>query len=677
MSTSDAGQRRASLPPVFSGVRNAAPALQAGPVESPLVGELSLDPPAAHHSPTAARLPLAPHSEDVQAAQPGVRGPLDQQMANHIVAMQAEARQANATFDSFDSFDPAALRRTRDLLVRLGRGGEAIPLQRRILQFLLEGPEELAELKKMAELYLKAGMPHEAIDAISKARLDFGRIMDSQTRAEMTRSAVLARLLAGDPKAKEELKLLGVHHYDDHAVMLQAMIKHAGGDRAAAVTASRGMRSPAQRVLLLLWCNRPSEALAILDEFVRTRVPQPGVALPKDVQELAEKILSSPIVAASPSRDVLTASDSWKLLRERCQPAALTAIAVDARLPDLKPHVLTALADMKLHDLAQIVAGMDVHTDDAYRLLSSFYRNWSDPLVNRGVTLEEKGCKLLAEHFNRKYGTQISVNASLASAGAVLAELIERAARAPGDVRSSLNFGVAHGVCTVYIREQGKEALFLFDSIAESGEAPAEGAIREAQRRIGRRIPVYRQAIPTQSDSYSCFVQSMKAAVTLTRRVPGEDGETGRFLIPNLISELESTSIEVSSLDSFIPTNALSEIAKMTQSLLLLQEQLRARPDGPLRDSRNGLSLQEFVSAHSVPIQHLGKRVDVFDYSRKKGLRYARNIDVESWNQAILRRVGPHAWSPAQQNEFAARVKALAQPHSESEGKRPDAASPG
>jgi hypothetical protein len=181
MSTSSAGQRRASLPPVFSGERSAAAALQAGPAVSPPVGELSLDPPAAHHSPTGARLPLAPHSDDVQAVQPGVRGPVAQQVANHIAAMQAEALRANATFDAFD---PAALMRTRDLLVRLGRQGEAIPLQRRILQFTGDGPKELAELKTLAELCLTAGRPQEAIDAIERARLHFpGRMMSSQTRA--------------------------------------------------------------------------------------------------------------------------------------------------------------------------------------------------------------------------------------------------------------------------------------------------------------------------------------------------------------------------------------------------------------------------------------------------------------------------------------------------------------
>jgi len=664
MSTPDAGQRRSSLLPVFSCARNPLAAQQAAPVEAPPVGALSLDPPAARYSPTAALLPLAPHGEDVQAAQPGVRGPVDEQMANHIAEMQAEACQANATFDLFD---PAALRRTRDLLVRLGRGGEAIPLQRRILQFTRDGPHESDELKKLAELCLTAGRPHEAMDAIDRARLTFqGPRMKSQTRAEITRSAVLARLLAGDHlKAKEEMNSLGPHHYDDHALMLQAMIKHARGDHAAADTASRAMRNPAQRVLFLLWSNRPSEALRALDEFVRTCVPQPGVALPTDAQKFAQDILNSAIVASSPSREVLTASDSWKLLREHCQPVELTAIAVDARLPDPKPHVLTALTDMNRHDLAQIVAGMDVHADDDYRLLSSFYGKWSDPRINGGVTLDEKGCRLLAEHFNRKYGAQIAVHPSPASAGTVLADLIQRAAGAPGDVRSSLNFGVGHGVCTVYIREQGKEALFLFDSIAASGETPATDVIQEALRRIGRRMPVYRQVVATQTSPHSCFVQSMKAAVTLTRRVPGEPGEAGSFLIPNLISELQSLSDEDSSLDSFIPTTALPEIAKMTQSPAMLQKHLSARPDGPLRDSHQGLSLQEFVQAHSVPIEHSGKRVDVFDYSRQKGLRYADIIEIEAWNQAILRQVGPRVWSPAQQNEFAARVKALMQPRAE------------
>lgn len=671
MSTPDAGQRRSSLPPVFSGARNPVPAQQAAPVEALPVGALSLDPPAAHHSPTAALLPLAPHGDGVQAAQPGGSVPGDAHRANHIAAVQAEARQANATFDAFD---PASLRRTRDLLVRLGRGGEAIPLQRRILQFTGDGPQELADLKKLAELFLAAGRPREAIDAIDRARLHFpGRLMSSQIRAEITRSAVLARLLAGDLKAKDELNSLGPQQYDDHALMLQAMIMHAGGEHATAETASRPMRNPAHRVLFLLWCNRPSDALRALDEFVRTRVPQPGAALPTDAQKFGQDILNSAIVASSPSREVLTASDSWKLLREHCQPVELSAIAVDAPLPDLKPHVLTALADMKLHDLAHIVAGMNVHTDDVYQLLSSYYRKWDDPRINRGVELQENGRKLLAAYLNRKWDASICVHPSMADASNVLARLIERAAGVPGEVRTSLNFGVAHGFCAVYIRESGKEAkeaLYFFDSLAESGEAPGATIVQETLRRVGRKIPVYRQAVPTQSDSHSCFVQSMKAAVTLTRRVPGEDGKPGSFLIPNLISELESISAEDPTLNPFIPTPALAEIAKMAQGPALLREHLNARVDGPLRGSREGLSLQGFVRAHSVAIQGLRARVDVFDYVRQKGLRYARNIDIESWNQAILGRIGPHAWGPTQQNEFVARVKALAQPGGDPESKR-------
>ncbi|WP_152682667.1 hypothetical protein [Caenimonas sp. SL110] len=510
---------------------------------------------------------------------------------------------------------------------------------------------------KLADLCLDAGQPLAAMDAINRARLD-RQDMSEETTAEIAWMAALAQALAGDPNAKRELGALEPYLYDEVSVMLQALVSHAGGDPAAVDKALPGIHDPANRVLLFLGCNRLTEALAALDEYVQAHVPGPGVPLHEDVYQFAQSILHSPVVACSPLREVIAASESWKLLRKCCEPEELTAIAVDARLPDLKRHVLSALADMQLHDIARMVESMVPGTDDTYKLFSTFYAKWDDPKVSLGVQLEQNGRKLLATYLNRKWGASIQVHPDMDSASGVLAGLIERTAANAREIRAGLTFGVRHGVCAVYVRKQGKEALFFFDSFIGSGQTSAAAIVQDAVRKIGRDIPVYRQAIPTQTDSHSCFVQSMKAAVTLTRRIRHEDGSFGDFLIPDLMGEMERTRMEQSSFDAFIPTPGLPEVAKMAQGPMLLKEHLAARPDGPLRDTRRGLSLEQFVHSHVVHLENSGKPVDVFDYTRQKGLRYAKNIDIEEWVQAILAQAGSNALSPVQQTELAARVKA-------------------
>lgn len=623
----------------------------ARPVETQAVSQLSLGRPAFDQNLLATRLPLALHSDDVDV------------QADRIAAMQAEARAAN---EKYDVFDPVSLRRTRDLLIQLGRGAEALPLQRRILQFRIEGPEKLVELQILVKLCIEATQFKDAVDAIEKARLENQGQMNSEVRVELTVSAAFARLLDGDAEGAQcELDNLEPRHYDDHALMLRAMIKQARCDLAGVKAAIRDLRKPAHRVLLDLWCERPTDALAGLNAFVRVYVPPPGVALPEDVQKFAQTILLSPIVAASPFREVLTASDSWGRLRELCQPLRMAEIAVETRLPDLKPHVRAALTRMKLLDLAEIMAGMDVRTDDIFTLISSYYSKWNDPRINAGITFDEKGCTLLATHFNRELGTQISVHANLTTASAALVELIARATSTPGDAnaRNALILGAGHAVCVVYIREKKEEALFLFDSIAEFRETTSANIIQEALSRTGRTMPVYQQAFPTQSGRYGCFVQSMEAAVTLTRRVPGEPGN---FLIPDLITELDAMRVAGAEPDPFIPTKALPEIAKMSQTPALLEEHFRDRADGRLRDSERGLSTKEFVREHIVRIEHRGANVDVYDYTRQEGLQDAQIIEIEAWNQAILARIGLRVWTPQQQNVFAARVKTRLRPLTES-----------
>ncbi len=656
MEISDAGPRRFSLSTdAAAGTAIALPAQQGEAVEAALVGELAFGPPFVKGVPTARLQPLGSHSEDVPVVKTRARPPMDPEIAEFVATMRIAASRAN---ESFNAFDPVALKATRDLLIELGRPGEAIALQRQILRFTGDGPEQLPELMVLVDLCLDAGQPRAAIDAIEKARLHLGGMSD-ETRAQITWLAALARVLAGDPNAKREIRALAPYVYDEITVVLKTLVRHAGGDRAALSEAIRGIQDPANRVLLFVGCCRPSDALAVLDQFVQAHDPGPGGALHEDVHKFAQAIFHSPIVACSPLREVLAASHSWKLLRERCEPEELAAIVVDARLPDLKPHVLRALSDMQLHDIARRVATMDAGTDDPYQLLSSFYRNWNDPQINLGVQLEGHGRKLLATYLNRKWGASIHVHPNMVTAPGVLAGLIGRTSGTAQEVRTGLTFGVDHGVSAVYVRKQGKEALFFFDSFTVSGESGGVDMVEEAVRKTGRKIPVYRQAIPTQSDSHSCFVQSMKTALTLTRRIPGENGSFGEFLIPDLIGEMETTRTEQSALNAFIPTLGFPEIAKMAQGPALLQEHLAAGQDRPLRDTQTGLSLQAFVRSRAVRIENSGKPVEVFDYTRQKGLRYAKNIDVEQWIQTILAQAGPHALSPAQQNELAARVKAL------------------
>jgi hypothetical protein len=329
--------------------------------------------------------------------------------------------------------------------------------------------------------------------------------------------------------------------------------------------------------------------------------------------------------------------------------------------------------------------GVQVAEDDEERLgipldLDSFYRHARAPHTDARFRSTAQptpaGRELLAAYYARKYGASVRLHDLESSRNelvGILPHLIFEERAKPGDVRSAHCFGRAHGCAVIYVREKGKEALLFFDSIEHPNNGhPLGVAIASQLERTfpNESIPVFEHFRSVQMDPHSCFTQTLKVAVTLTRRHRNADGTPGGFRIPGLLAQLRSRVLGRASLSeaqqaraaaSHHLVRALPEIAKIVQSRRLLAEHAGGELGIPLMDSDDRETVQAFVERHTYRVEDEdATHAQALDYTRQKGDRYAEVIQIEAWIGRIEEFLaGAQRWDDARKLEFAQRMKAL------------------
>jgi hypothetical protein len=336
------------------------------------------------------------------------------------------------------------------------------------------------------------------------------------------------------------------------------------------------------------------------------------------------------------------------------------------RAPVTRTQVQSVLGDMGLNAVARKLDCQPntISEGGLYESIRGFYRDCDDPRFKSGIILAGKGRELLAGYYARKYGASVEItgaNFNALAIGATLPALIAADRQKAGDVRCAHYFGDFHGAAVIYIRQSGKEAILFFNTIEAGTNSFGEGIVKVCEQELPReRIPVYVHFAALQTDYESCWSQTMKAAVTVTRRNRDERGNWAEFQIPNLIDELESRRIEISSPTGVTRVRALPEIAKMAQKERLVAQHSGCELDTLLRDSKHGLTLRAFLERHTYDTRNTSDQpVRFLDYTRQKGERYAEIIQIEAWSEEIRRVVGAEAWGAPQQTEFANRMKQI------------------
>ena len=313
------------------------------------------------------------------------------------------------------------------------------------------------------------------------------------------------------------------------------------------------------------------------------------------------------------------------------------------------------------------------------KLYSLQFRDFEAP----AISLRAEGRRALATYYARKYGADIVFPITEGKsfdqfmAGVLSEDREEHPDEPRPDIRRAYYFDEdSHATLMVHIRENGREAMFAFDSMAD-GTMPAGKALsagidwHEALTTLngGNAIPIYELTQPLQIDHESCWAFAMKAAVTLTGHRPdGAGGLAGHF-IPGLIEELDSLRLDTKVTSSVIPVWAPVDLAKMSQTWTGAAAHAGQRFNQPFRFSKHGDALPTFLAKHSMPTaarkggsRPAWEEVVIFDYMRAKGARFAEIIQIEMW----IRQIGWHlrtraakglAWGVSEQNKFAEHVK--------------------
>ncbi|WP_395685624.1 hypothetical protein [Caenimonas koreensis] len=626
---------------------------------------------------------VATPSPTLRAREPEHLLSIPQPQSAQISAPLAALREATLHAAAhFHPLDMAGLKDTEKLLARLGRYADAARVLEWRLQHERASAQTIKDYRLLAIRWLQAQQFAKADAAIDIAVAMCAATSGDRERANRDAAIDKAatRLFLGNLAGAQEA-LAQADPDDATTAMVAAMIRHSSGTAQTLIQEMTALERPpgclpVHLISLAAWHNAPDVALPILDKYMEQKPSADGSVSETTAQSVIDALLSSPFILASPARAALEASPAWQTLRERC---GLVNGRVDVQLPfdvpDMHALVAQVLQDMERQDLMPIAATLNPRVRGAFRSCAPFYSRWTAPAVDVGVRLEATGRQLLAAYFNRKYECSITVldTGDPMRVATELARLIRQARSVPGDTRRALSFGDIHGAAVVYIREGDEEAILLADSVPTLTAPPGlhathlPSALLKAITDLPALPEVYVQSQGLQSDSHSCFTFAMKAAVTLTRRTPGQFGQPGQYLIAELIDELNRNcdldAFRLSTPVPMLPVQPVPEIAKMFQG----PADRRVASEKPVRDSKGMPTVGDFITAHTVEIP-IGPRffhsisaapqtVDVADYTRQKGNAYAAIIDAESWNQAILAEVGPDRWSAEYQIEFTRELK--------------------
>ena len=246
-------------------------------------------------------------------------------------------------------------------------------------------------------------------------------------------------------------------------------------------------------------------------------------------------------------------------------------------------------------------------------------------------------------------------------------EHIEPLRKTPGDIRCAvtvtcvLEGGARHAVPVIYIKEGGREAILVADSL---GARSPDIALALADQFHSEGIAVYRVDELRQLDHFSCYVDAMELSAKIAGRLRNEDGSFGDYILPKVLKELESRRKQSILQDNVLAVRLPDELAKCAQTnrFIAAQKGPKPKPEVTLRGARKRKTLTSFRSPHELTVtwkKNYGPNVfrDINDSLRHKGFRYAELIQIGHYSRQMENYFGGEWWTPARYEEFKRCLK--------------------
>lgn len=269
-----------------------------------------------------------------------------------------------------------------------------------------------------------------------------------------------------------------------------------------------------------------------------------------------------------------------------------------------------------------------LNSEDCYQ--TSWDYSICDSDKNQVIQPLVPGAELIVEYYNLKYACNIHIVSYSHEKGHDFSELY-KGRKGSGDFRKVFLLGMhsAHASPLLYIREKGKEALFIADSLGT--ESPGIW-IKNLQDETGLKIWLIRQQ--RQADVYSCFTDALFFGKELTAMHP----KNGDYLIPNFLGFLEKNSVDEIG-EAIAVVNKLPErLLKTVQRSSFLEayrkpdirEVVHHHHNNPeyLDDFRLRYT-QKDVEIHRFNLTGFQKsKTDIYSYPRLKGQKFLNIILV-------------------------------------------------
>lgn len=300
-------------------------------------------------------------------------------------------------------------------------------------------------------------------------------------------------------------------------------------------------------------------------------------------------------------------------------------------------------------------------SNEAFFISTAYYRALKDAHItdNRNQHIQPllQGSKLIAEYYNLKYGCNM-VFLPLGKDGLPDFSILYENAKKREDFRLvyllEMEDDSAHASPMLHIRENGKEALFLADSLG-SGKL-LKFWLQALLKKTG--IKLYLIKDPRQADFYSCFTD----ALIMGKELTGKHPEKGDFLIPLFLEFLEKNSVSCQSKEASLVTKLPDRLLKTAQisSFLKSYRNLNSKEEVHCNKNRSE-TLDYFRERHiekNVPIAMYFDGAthecndDRYAYTRLKGIKYKEIISAMQY----LHKYNDFSLEPEKKLEFTRTI---------------------
>lgn len=272
------------------------------------------------------------------------------------------------------------------------------------------------------------------------------------------------------------------------------------------------------------------------------------------------------------------------------------------------------------------------------------------------VELNQNGIDLISQYYSYKYHMEGPIKTRYVRQiiEKIKSEDFSEIRNKKEDVRTAFLITGTHSTPVVYVKENGKELLLIFDSLGDTSMAKiAALALPE--------IDVYTSiSIIRQRDSYSCHSE----ALVLLRELTGKD-DSNHFLIPNISHKLEENTVK-DSLQNEYPCN-LHEIKLFDSLLITIQNPPFMEAHEQQYKSKEVIhtykgkpeQIKEFLERYPPEERgSIGKKPNVSNYLREKGLKFSQIIEIQFYLNQLKNFLGNQFTEKLREN-FITDAKAV------------------